>query len=113
MRTTTTVPAHTPEQTADRGALLALRLWALGGLGLLLGGYLVTVVIALTDAVDPADGVAGAYISAGFWSLHLSGLVGLAAAALPAGSMLRGVRCGAVVAQYVLLAAGPVLALMD
>ncbi|MFJ9212808.1 hypothetical protein CU044_0837 [Streptomyces sp. L-9-10] len=110
---TTTVPTPTPEQTTDRGALLALRLWALGGLGLLLGGYVLLAVIALTDAVDPGDGVAGAYISAGFWSLHLSGLIGLAAAALPGGSMLRGVRSGAVGAQYVLLAAGPVLALMD
>lgn len=106
-------PVLTAEQTDHRGDLLAFRLWSLGGMGLLLVGYFVTAVIVLVDAVDPDDGVAGAYISAGFWSLHLSGLVGLAAAALPGGAMRRGVRCGAVVAQYVLLAGGPVLALMD
>ncbi|MER6997621.1 hypothetical protein [Streptomyces sp. NPDC000410] len=91
----------------------ALRVTAGIGLGVLLLAFLLTVGIIVDGAVGHGDDhVAPSAIEASMWSLGLSGAAGLGAAAIPRGAIPRRVRAGAVVAQYGLMFAGPIVALI-
>ncbi|MFJ8296315.1 hypothetical protein ACIQ9R_10615 [Streptomyces sp. NPDC094447] len=83
---------------------LGLRLAAACGLLFLLACLVFTGMITLGDAIE-GDGSGGVLIAAGFWSLALGAVAGVAALVVP--------RRALVAAQYCLGAAGPLLALMD
>ncbi|MFF3322148.1 hypothetical protein [Streptomyces sp. NPDC002889] len=116
---TTTNPATvdptgaTPPSAAPTTSVRALRVKALIGLGLLVLAFVATMMITLVDAVDPHDGVSGPLIDLALSCLALSGAAGLTAAAVPRTGMECSVRAKAVVAQYALMALGPLLALLD
>ncbi|MFE6786563.1 hypothetical protein ACFVFF_30315 [Streptomyces sp. NPDC057680] len=91
-----------PDTTAPY--TLGLRLAAACGLLFLLACLVFTGMITLRDAIE-GDGSGGVFIAAGFWSLALGAVAGVAALAVP--------RRALVTAQYCLGAAGPLLALID
>ncbi|MGW1932627.1 hypothetical protein [Streptomyces sp. NPDC001919] len=91
-----------PDTTAPY--TLGLRLAAACGLLFLLACLVFTGMITLGDAIE-GDGSGGVLIAAGFWSLALGAVAGVAALVVP--------RRALVAAQYCLGAAGPLLALMD
>ncbi|MBP2583864.1 hypothetical protein J3A78_004342 [Streptomyces sp. PvR006] len=95
-------PGPGPDATAPY--TLGLRLAAACGLLFLLACLVFTGMITLRDAIE-GDGSGGVLIAAGFWSLALGAVAGVAALAVP--------RRALVTAQYCLGAAGPLLALMD
>ncbi|MFD8012694.1 hypothetical protein [Streptomyces sp. NPDC058955] len=101
--TTTDKPSH---DTIPGTALNSTNLRVLAGLGLLLVAVctVATMMVTLDDAISD-DGVGGAFITAGFWSVGLAALAGVAALAVP--------RRTLVAAQYALAVAAPLLALMD
>lgn len=81
-----------------------LRLAAACGLLFLVACLVFTAMITLRDAVG-GDGSGGVLVAAGFWSVALGAVAGVAALVVP--------RRALVTAQYCLGAAGPLLALMD
>ncbi|MFB7836653.1 hypothetical protein [Streptomyces sp. NPDC056056] len=97
-----TDPGAGPDTTAPY--TLGLRLAAACGLLFLLACLVFTGMITLRDAIE-GDGSGGVFIAAGFWSLALGAVAGVAALAVP--------RRALVTAQYCLGAAGPLLALID
>ncbi|MFE5944631.1 hypothetical protein [Streptomyces sp. NPDC056480] len=97
-----TGPGPGPDTTAPY--TFGLRLAAACGLLFLLACLVFTAMITLRDAVE-GDGSGGVLVAAGFWSLALGAVAGVAALAVP--------RRALVTAQYCLGAAGPLLALMD
>ncbi|MFC9338740.1 hypothetical protein ACFT0G_32615 [Streptomyces sp. NPDC057020] len=97
-----TDPGAGPDATAPY--TLGLRLAAACGLLFLLACLVFTGMITLRDAIE-GDGSGGVFIAAGFWSLALGAVAGVAALAVP--------RRALVTAQYCLGAAGPLLALID
>ncbi|MFF9067972.1 hypothetical protein ACF09E_21730 [Streptomyces sp. NPDC014891] len=99
---TTPGTASGPDTTAPY--TLGLRLAAACGLLFLLACLVFTGMITLRDAIE-GDGSGGILIAAGFWSLALGAVAGVAALAVP--------RRALVAAQYCLGVAGPLLALMD
>ncbi|MGA5197429.1 hypothetical protein [Streptomyces exfoliatus] len=98
--TTTPPPSSTPAAPNTS----RLRFVAACGLLFLFACLMLTVIFTLGDAID-GDGVGGAFITAGFWSLALGAVAGVAALVVP--------RRALVTAQYCLGVAGPLLALMD
>ncbi|MEV7375160.1 hypothetical protein AB0O51_30265 [Streptomyces sp. NPDC090301] len=97
-------PDPDPGPDATAPYTLGLRLAAACGLLFLLACLVFTGMITLRDAIE-GDGSGGVLIAAGFWSLALGAVAGVAALAVP--------RRALVTAQYCLGAAGPLLALMD
>ncbi|MEU2078319.1 hypothetical protein [Streptomyces sp. NPDC013489] len=103
--TDTDTHTHTdPGPDATAPYTLGLRLAAACGLLFLLACLVFTGMITLRDAIE-GDGSGGVFIAAGFWSLALGAVAGVAALAVP--------RRALVTAQYCLGAAGPLLALID
>ncbi|MEU7296138.1 hypothetical protein AB0A76_23480 [Streptomyces exfoliatus] len=103
----TTEAATTPDETTEAESApytFGLRLAAACGLVFLLACLVATASIALADAIE-GDGSGGFLITAGFWSLALGAVAGVAALVVP--------RRALVTAQYCLGVAGPLLALMD
>ncbi|MEU0717847.1 hypothetical protein ABZ498_11765 [Streptomyces lavendulocolor] len=90
----------------------AARVFAVTGLVLLVGAFLVTVVLMLRQSYA-GDGAPGPLRELAMWSLSLSGLVGLWAMCLPGDAVGHRVRRGAVFVQYALMAGGPLLAAFD
>ncbi|WP_143608634.1 hypothetical protein [Streptomyces sp. CB03234] len=90
----------------------AVRVFAGIGLLLLAVTFVGTLAIVLHQAFG-GDGASGPMTELAMWSLGLSGLVGLWALCLPRDAVDHGVRCGAVVVQYALAVAGPLLASVD
>ncbi|MFF3839978.1 hypothetical protein [Streptomyces sp. NPDC001930] len=102
----TTTPSTDPVPAPDTTGpyTFGLRLAAAFGLLFLLACLVFTGMITLGDAVE-GDGSGGVFIAAGFWSLALGAVAGVAALVVPHRAL--------VTAQYCLGAAGPLLALMD
>ncbi|MFB7235774.1 hypothetical protein ACFCXK_13450 [Streptomyces sp. NPDC056269] len=101
---TDTHPDRDPGPDTTAPYTLGLRLAAACGLLFLLACLVFTGMITLRDAIE-GDGSGGVFIAAGFWSLALGAVAGVAALAVP--------RRALVTAQYCLGAAGPLLALID
>ncbi|MCD2465280.1 hypothetical protein MBT42_17120 [Streptomyces sp. MBT42] len=99
-----THPDRDPGPDTTAPYTLGLRLAAACGLLFLLACLVFTGMITLRDAIE-GDGSRGVFIAAGFWSLALGAVAGVAALAVP--------RRALVTAQYCLGAAGPLLALID
>ncbi|MEU7702354.1 hypothetical protein [Streptomyces sp. NPDC039028] len=99
-----TNPDTAPGPDTNAPYTLGLRLAAACGLLFLLACLVFTGMITLDDAIE-GDGSGGVLIAAGFWSLALGAVAGVAALVVP--------RRALVAAQYCLGAAGPLLALMD
>ncbi|MFF8508999.1 hypothetical protein ACF064_13000 [Streptomyces sp. NPDC015492] len=99
-----TKPDTAPGPDTTAPYTLGLRLAAACGLLFLLACLVFTGMITLDDAIE-GDGSGGVLIAAGFWSLALGAVAGVAALVVP--------RRALVAAQYCLGAAGPLLALMD
>ncbi|MFE6813121.1 hypothetical protein [Streptomyces sp. NPDC057677] len=103
-KNTHTDPDMDPGPDTTAPYTLGLRLAAACGLLFLLACLVFTGMITLRDAIE-GDGSGGVFIAAGFWSLALGAVAGVAALAVP--------RRALVTAQYCLGAAGPLLALID
>ncbi|MGW2305487.1 hypothetical protein [Streptomyces sp. NPDC001809] len=97
-------PDQDPGQDTPAPYTFGLRIAAAGGLLFLLVCLVLTAMITLGDAIE-GDGSGGVLIAAGFWSLALGAVAGVAALVVP--------RRALITAQYCLGVAGPLLALMD
>ncbi|MFD3996180.1 hypothetical protein [Streptomyces sp. NPDC058548] len=102
--TPSTDPGPGPAPDTTGPYTFGLRLAAAFGLLFLLACLVFTAMITLRDAVE-GDGSGGVLIAAGFWSLALGAVAGVAALVVPHRAL--------VTAQYCLGVAGPLLALMD
>ncbi|MFC8917573.1 hypothetical protein ACGF5F_20935 [Streptomyces sp. NPDC047821] len=90
----------------------AVRVLAGIGLPVLAVACVGTFVVLLRQSYA-GDGVPGPLADLAMWSLGLSGLVGLWALGMPRDAVGHRVRCGAVLAQYALAVAAPLLAAVD
>ncbi|MEV3990521.1 hypothetical protein AB0J57_16595 [Streptomyces sp. NPDC049837] len=111
-----TAPGHSALGHSAQGPFApstrAVRVFAGIGLLLLAVTFVGTLVILLRQAYV-GDGANGPLTELAMWSLGLSGLVGLWALCLPRDAISHAVRRGAVLAQYALAVAGPLLAVVD